>query len=588
MKSFDTLNFNTKGFCKVNSSVSFAQKIKNLKKNLDEFIPKFNDPFVPSKGKLFGRAISQRLDYQMPKKLEHPNILFGKRLVVQAHNFPKEFANFIEDPYVLEIAKKALNTNKIVFHNGSLSAVYPGNTGNGTMYHSDTANFYNPKKTLSLLGTEKKIVNLMILLNDVCEKLAPMKILEETHNVNLHKKINSFVAKKLNKNENTSVLIQKNWIYEELLKNFDLNEISFTGSAGDVGVMNSFVLHKASENLTFDKTRIAMILNFGRRQDSFFLRRYPYADSKKFYGLIQNKEILDLSYKKSSQIFYRFVWRSQDNFRKLKRFIELQYNRLLSPSVSINKLYFLLYNFIFFKRNTRRKYLNLGAGVTFKHSQFITLDVRPEIKTNKAEGIYNFDLTKDLPLPCEDSSINGVYSSHCLEHLTRRQVKELLSECYRVLKKKGILRIIVPNMKELFDNYDKKNISYFSWFMDKENKEGQIWVFDSWIRLVVRSFAGHVVDLFSDKELNEMYLNNNREEFVNKILSKEDIAPERWVPNTHKSFWTPESLKKEFELTGFQNICLSKPSKSKEKVFRNRWFFDNTLPEKSIIMEATK
>jgi ubiquinone/menaquinone biosynthesis C-methylase UbiE len=181
-----------------------------------------------------------------------------------------------------------------------------------------------------------------------------------------------------------------------------------------------------------------------------------------------------------------------------------------------------------------------------------------------------------------------VYSSHCFEHLTKSQVKELLSECYRVLKKNGILRIIVPNMKELFDNYDKKNISYFSWFMDKQDKDGQIWVFDSWIRLVVRCFAGHVVDLFSDKELNEMYLNNNREEFVNKILSKEDMAPERWVPNTHKSFWTPENLKKEFELTGFQNICLSKPSKSKEKVFRNRWFFDNTLPEKSIIMEATK
>jgi len=588
MDSFNISEFNAKGFIKIKSNIIFHSKIKELTQDLDELIPRYNDPFIPKNAKIYGRAISQRLDYQIPDKLKHPNILFGKRLVIQAHNFPKKILNLIEDPYVLEIAKKALNTDRVVFHNGSLSAVYPGNTGNGSMYHSDTSNFYDPKKTLSLLGTEKKIVNLMILFNDTCEQLAPMKILEGTHNLDLHKKINSHVAKKLNKNENTSVLTQKYWIYEELLEDFNLNEITFTGSTGDIGVMNSFVLHKASENLTFNKSRVVLILNFGRKKDNFFLRQYPYVDSKKFYNQFNNKEILDLSYKKSSQIFYRLLWKFEDILLRINKFISIQFKRLLSPSVSINKLYFLLYNLIFLIRVQKREYLNLGSGLSFKHPQFITLDVRPEVKTNAIEGIYNFDLTKDLPLPCESDSIRGIYSSHCFEHLTRKQVKDLLSECFRVLKKNGggVLRIIVPNMGDLFKNYDSRNISYFSWLMDKQNNQGQLWVFDSWIRLVTRSFAGHMVDLFSDKDLKEMYSKNNLDEYVNKILLNENFFIERWVPNSHKSFWTEISLKKELESNGFKNIKLSTPSNSREKVFRNRWFFDNTLPEKSIIMEA--
>ena len=151
------------------------------------------------------------------------------------------------------------------------------------MYHSDTSDFCNPKKAINLLGTEKKIINIMILFSDIEENLAPMKVLEGSHLPNIHKTINDHVSKKLNMLNTMDNTIQGNWIYEELLEDFNLNEISFTGKVGDIGVMNSNLLHKASENFSEVDSRKVLILNFGREEDTCFNRRYPYKDSKEFY-----------------------------------------------------------------------------------------------------------------------------------------------------------------------------------------------------------------------------------------------------------------------------------------------------------------
>lgn len=54
------------------------------------------------------------------------------------------------------------------------------------------------------------------------------------------------------------------------------------------------------------------------------------------------------------------------------------------------------------------------------------------------------DLTRDLPFA--DCSIDYVYSSHALEHFARSQAQKLLTEIYRVLKKGGVLRLVVPDL----------------------------------------------------------------------------------------------------------------------------------------------
>lgn len=56
-------------------------------------------------------------------------------------------------------------------------------------------------------------------------------------------------------------------------------------------------------------------------------------------------------------------------------------------------------------------------------------------------------------LPFDDSSAQHVYSSHCLEHLTRDDARRLLAECRRVLRPGGIIRLLVPDLLCLARTY---------------------------------------------------------------------------------------------------------------------------------------
>lgn len=49
-----------------------------------------------------------------------------------------------------------------------------------------------------------------------------------------------------------------------------------------------------------------------------------------------------------------------------------------------------------------------------------------------------------------------VYSSHTLEHFTRKEGLNFLKECHRVLRKKGIIRIVVPDLQCVVDDYINK------------------------------------------------------------------------------------------------------------------------------------
>ena len=65
--------------------------------------------------------------------------------------------------------------------------------------------------------------------------------------------------------------------------------------------------------------------------------------------------------------------------------------------------------------------------------------------------IYLHDLTKKFPWP--DASVEVVYSSHTLEHLSKAEGRQFLQECLRVLKPNGIIRIVVPDLRHDVNEY---------------------------------------------------------------------------------------------------------------------------------------
>jgi len=55
------------------------------------------------------------------------------------------------------------------------------------------------------------------------------------------------------------------------------------------------------------------------------------------------------------------------------------------------------------------------------------------------------DIIKGLP-GIKENSCDGVFCSHVLEHLTIKQVKIALKNTYKMLKRNGIFRLVVPDL----------------------------------------------------------------------------------------------------------------------------------------------
>jgi SAM-dependent methyltransferase len=70
---------------------------------------------------------------------------------------------------------------------------------------------------------------------------------------------------------------------------------------------------------------------------------------------------------------------------------------------------------------------------------------------NWDKRIYVHDLSRKFPWA--DAAVDVVYSSHTLEHFTRDDGRRFIAECHRVLRKGGILRIVIPDLRHIVAEY---------------------------------------------------------------------------------------------------------------------------------------
>ena len=87
------------------------------------------------------------------------------------------------------------------------------------------------------------------------------------------------------------------------------------------------------------------------------------------------------------------------------------------------------------------RYLNVGCGSRFNRS-WTNIDIQPSDADVQACNLLN-------GLPFENGSFDAVYHSHVLEHIKRSDVDHFLSECFRVLKPNGVLRVVVPDLENI-------------------------------------------------------------------------------------------------------------------------------------------
>jgi SAM-dependent methyltransferase len=67
------------------------------------------------------------------------------------------------------------------------------------------------------------------------------------------------------------------------------------------------------------------------------------------------------------------------------------------------------------------------------------------------QNVYRVDATRRLPF--RDASVDAVYSSHMLEHLSASDADRVLHECARVLKPDAVLRLALPDLRALAQAY---------------------------------------------------------------------------------------------------------------------------------------
>jgi predicted SAM-dependent methyltransferase len=138
-------------------------------------------------------------------------------------------------------------------------------------------------------------------------------------------------------------------------------------------------------------------------------------------------------------------------------------------------------------------YLNIGCGFTF-HPEMTNVDF---ISTAKEVMAHN--LLEGIPFP--DHSFELVYHSHVLEHFLRPDADRLISECYRVLKKGGTLRVAIPDLEQIARNY----IKYLDAALKNEAgaKEKYEWTMLEMYDQVVRTKGGgEMIEYIKDTSKN--------------------------------------------------------------------------------------
>jgi predicted SAM-dependent methyltransferase len=93
-------------------------------------------------------------------------------------------------------------------------------------------------------------------------------------------------------------------------------------------------------------------------------------------------------------------------------------------------------------------YLNLGCGLNF-HKEWINVDM-----TSNSPYVISHNLLKKFPF--HNNRFDVIYNSHVLEHFPKEKASNFVRECFRVLKPGGIMRVCVPDLENIVNEYLKQ------------------------------------------------------------------------------------------------------------------------------------
>jgi len=87
--------------------------------------------------------------------------------------------------------------------------------------------------------------------------------------------------------------------------------------------------------------------------------------------------------------------------------------------------------------------LHIGCGTCIKEG-WLNVDIKP------IAGAEYMDAGRRFPFPC--NSFHYIFSEHLIEHLNYFEARNMMDECYRVLRKGGVMRLATPSLEAIIQS----------------------------------------------------------------------------------------------------------------------------------------
>jgi hypothetical protein len=260
-----------------------------------------------------------------------------------------------------------------------------------------------------------------------------------------------------------------------------------------------------------------------------------------------------------------------------------------------------IYNRIFSKDSLdNKRFYNVGSG-SFYHPYWTSLDYVSEWYSGIQTKIIPIDLMKMGPLPIDSETAEIIYTSHTIEHITNEAVQNLCIEAFRCLKEGGIFRVTTgPDADTDYDAMIRGDYDWFYWdeWYDEIGTYEHIYfkpatsvpLEERWLHHVASQLCPNDISPSKVKlnlrEIRELMNQKTKFELLDYLTSLCDFQPER--TGNHISWWNYEKIESYLRAAGFNNIRKSGYLQSQSPVLRNPMYFDNTHPQISVYVEATK
>lgn len=244
------------------------------------------------------------------------------------------------------------------------------------------------------------------------------------------------------------------------------------------------------------------------------------------------------------------------------------------------------------KRSKKPLFVNIGSG-GWSHPLWHTLDKSTDwykkIQENKID--YDHDLCSSKPLPFDSNSLEAVFCSHVIEHIPNDKVQYLFDEVYRVLAPGGYFRITCPDIKLIYNAYQRTDEFFMNRFAFHK-----IYSSNSITASFLHCFAAVLtehhpydkINKINDKAVEEIFNQLSFEEALDYFCKMIPLESQSLYPGCHCNWFHHDKVIDMLRAASFSKVWKSAFGQSHSPAMIDTKFFDTTQPWMSLYVECQK